>query len=198
MSSISDAASKLAGFPVPPLPCGLDAEIEGLKSEIQNAINSVMASYAPGSLISNLSSLETILKDKITTAIGTQLANALPGFVPASFVEDVFALGKACSLGASPECTALLSSITEKYTSLGSAENITNIILSALGKSQADICKALPNIKIGINGDQTKGGLAGKIFNGIGQVAALPDQLASLASVKADRLLNPLSQRKST
>lgn len=195
MSILSDTAAGLTNLSPPPLPCGLDGTVESLKSELESTLNSVIAAYTPGSLIGNLSSLESILKDDIRAAIGTQLTNMLPGYLPPSFIEDVFALSSACALGASAECMTLLGSITSKYTSLGSAENVANLILSVMSGSQADICSKLPNVKIFSDGSQNTLGLTAKISNAISDIASAPADLADIVRVKAEKITNPLSLR---
>jgi hypothetical protein len=189
--AIADKINNLVNFKVPSLPCGIDSQILGIQSEITNSFNTITSSFAPGSLLSNISSLKSTLKSTISNRIATIVTDQLPGRLPFSLLDDVFNIVQSCSLSPdSPDCRNRINEVANRYTSLGSADQALNALFSILGEEGVDICSAIPNIQLFEDGTEGTYGLPAKIANIIPNIAQLPSKLTDALEVRANSVID--------
>jgi hypothetical protein len=190
IDSISQGVRGLSNFNVPALPCGIDSQIFGIQSEITNAFNTLVTSFAPSNLINNLGSLKLTLKTTIADNLATIITDQLPGKLPLSLVDDVYNLVQACSLSpTAADCTNRLNEVINRYSSLGVADG-ANLLLSILNSEGVDICSAIPNIQLFEDGTEGTFGLPAKLGNNIPEIANIPHDLVNVLEVKANSVID--------
>lgn len=195
MSVLSSAVKSLSGASVPALPCGLDAALSSLKTEIKIARKLLKLTYTPGALLATIAGLQPLVRAQLMATMGTKMLSLLPANLPLSLLDDVFKIGTACSLGATPECTTLLGEAASRYTSLGTADQAANAILSALTGEDVDVCSALPNINIGLDGIAVQLGVPVKIVNSAADVVNIPTRIADIGMSKVYEVSSGIQDR---
>lgn len=191
IDSVSQKINKLVNFDVPALPCGIDAQIFGIQSEILNTFNVLTSSFSPGNLISNLNALKLSLASTLSTKLATIITDQLPGRLPRLFQDDIFSLVQACSLGPTgADCKDRLSEISNRYKSFANADQAVNLILSLLGEESVDICSKIPNIQLFEDGTEGIFGLPAKLANVIPEIAETPSDLIDKLEVKATKIID--------
>lgn len=191
IGTVSSKINNLVNFDVPSLPCGIDSQILGIQSEITNAFNTLTASFSPGSLVSNIDSLRSMLSSTISTKVATILTDQLPGFLPQMLLDDVFNIVQACALGpGNSDCTNRINEVANRYKSLGNADAALNLLLSTLNQEGVDICSQIPNIQLFEDGTEGTYGLPAKIGNIIPEIAAIPSDLINKLEVKANSVID--------